>query len=162
LRPEPLEKASLPEALGRLAERWSEESDIAAGVTVTGTPRQLSPEIEATLFRTAQEALANVRKHAHASRVALTLSYMGNCVALDVRDDGAGFDPSQTGTEARDRTSGGFGLKGMRERIEQAGGALSVESAPGEGSTLAVELPMVAPESGDPEPLRVEPAGRVP
>jgi signal transduction histidine kinase len=129
---------------------------------VTGTPRQLSPEIEATLFRTAQEALANVRKHARASQVALTLSYMGNTVALDARDDGVGFDPSRTATEAGDRTSGGFGLKGMRERIEQAGGSLSVESAPGEGSTLAVELPMLAPESGSPEPLRVESGGRVP
>ncbi|MDP8951400.1 MAG: sensor histidine kinase [Actinomycetota bacterium] len=167
LRPEALERASLPEALNRLAERWSKESDVAADVTVTGTPRSLSPDIEATLFRTAQEALANVRKHANASRVALTLSYMGDALALDVRDDGVGFDPSRTATEARDRTSGGFGLKGMRERIEQAGGSLSVESAPGEGSTLAVELPMIAPEgtspeSGGPEPLRVEPAGRVP
>lgn len=163
LRPEPLEKASLPEALGRLAKRWSEESGVAADVTVTGTLRSLSPEIEATLFRTAQEALANVRKHARAGRVALTLSYMGNCVALDARDDGVGFDPSRTSTEARDATSGGFGLKGMRERIEQAGGSLSVESAPGEGSTLTVELPMaVAPESESPGPVRVEPAGRVP
>jgi signal transduction histidine kinase len=167
LRPEPLERASLPEALGRLAERWSEESGIAADVTVTGTPRSLSPEIEATLFRTAQEALTNVRKHARASRVALTLSYMGDTVALDARDDGVGFDPLRTTTGARDRASGGFGLKGMRERVEQAGGALSVESAPGEGSTLAVELPMVAPEGKRPEgesprPLPVEPARHVP
>ncbi|MDQ3926759.1 MAG: sensor histidine kinase [Actinomycetota bacterium] len=162
LRPEPLEKASLPEALGRLAERWSEESGVAADVTVTGTPRQLSPEIEATLFRTGQEALANARKHARASRVALTLSYMGSCVTLDVRDDGVGFDPSRTATEVKDRTSGGFGLQGMRERIEQAGGSLCVESAPGEGSTLAVELPMIAPESRSPELPHVESAGRVP
>ncbi len=167
LRPEALEKASLPEALNRLTERWSKESGLVVVVTVTGTPRPLSPDIEATLFRTAQEALANVRKHANASRVALTLSYMGDMVALDVRDDGVGFDPSRTGTEARDQTSGGFGLKGMRERIEQAGGSLSVESAPGEGSTLAVELPMLAPEGGSPQngssgPSRVEPAGRVP
>ncbi len=167
LRPEALEKASLPEALNRLADRWSKESGVTAGVTVTGKPRPLSPDIEATVFRTAQEALANVRKHADASRVALTLSYMGDTLALDARDNGVGFDPSRTAMEARDRTSGGFGLKGMRERIEQAGGSLSVESAPGEGSTLAVELPMIAPEggspeSGGPEPLRVEPAGRVP
>jgi signal transduction histidine kinase len=144
LRPEALKSATLPEALGRLTERWSKESGVIADVTVTGTPRRLSPEIETTLFRMAQEALANVRKHARASRVALTLSYMGGCVALDARDDGIGFDPCQVSTEARDRTSGGFGLKGMRERVEQAGGSLSVESAPGEGSTLAVELPMAA------------------
>jgi signal transduction histidine kinase len=76
-----------------------------------------------------------------------------------VRDDGEGFDPLWAATGTRDRTSGGFGLKGMRERIEQAGGSLSVESAPGEGSTLAVELPMVAPESASPEPLGVKPVG---
>jgi signal transduction histidine kinase len=162
LRPEPLESASLPEAIGRLTKRWSEESRVGADVTVTGHPRPLSPEIEATLFRAAQEALNNVRKHARASRVALTLSYMGDMVALDARDDGVGFDPLRTAIKAKDRTSGGFGLKGMRERIEQAGGSLSVESAPGEGSTLAVELPMIALESEDSKPLRVEPAGGVP
>jgi signal transduction histidine kinase len=156
-----LEKASLPEALERLAKRWCKESGVAAGVTVTGTPHPLSPKIEATLFRVAQEALANVRKHARASRVALTLSYMGDTVALDARDDGVGFDPLQTATEARDQTTGGFGLKGMRERVEQVGGTLSVESAPGEGSTLVVELPMVAPESGSPEPLGVETVGKI-
>jgi signal transduction histidine kinase len=166
LRPEALKSATLPEALGRLTERWSEESCITADVTVTGSPRPLSPEIETTLFRMAQEALANVRKHARASRVALTLSYMGGCVALDARDDGIGFDPFQASAEARDRTSGGFGLKGMRERVEQAGGSLSVESTPGEGTTLAVELPASAPEGGSledegSEPLRhVEPARR--
>lgn len=159
LRPEALESAPLPEALDRLTKRWTEESGVAADVTVTGTPRKLSPKIESTLFRTAQEALNNARKHADASRVALTLSYMGDCVALDARDDGVGFDPSRTATEERDETSGGFGLKGMRERIEQAGGSLFVESAPGEGSTLAVELPaMVAPENESPEPpLRASP-----
>ena len=158
LRPELLEGASLPEALGRLTERWSKESGVAADVTVTGTPRPLSPEIETTLFRTAQEALANVRKHARANRVALTLSYMGDTVALDARDDGVGFDPSRRATKVRDQTSGGFGLKGMRERIEQAGGSLSIESAPGEGSTLAVELPMVEPEGGSPGPLHAKTA----
>jgi signal transduction histidine kinase len=145
LRPEPLENASLPEALGRLAQRWSEESGISAGVSTTGTPCPLPSEVEAALFRVAQESLNNARKHAEgASRVALTLSYMGETVALDVRDDGAGFDPAREyGKARRDRDSGGFGLKGMRERVEGVGGFLSVESAPGEGSTLTVELPAV-------------------
>ena len=169
LRPEALESASLPEALGGLAERWSEESGVVAGVTVTGMPRPVSPEIEATIFRMAQEALANIRKHAHASRVALTLSYMGGCVALDARDDGVGFDPFRSDAEARDRTSGGFGLKGMRERVEGVGGSLCVESVPGEGTTLAVELPVVAPEGGSlledggsESQRRVEPVGDTP
>lgn len=148
LRPEALENASLPDALGRLAQRWSEESGISAGVTTTGTPCPLSPEVEAMLFRVAQESLNNARTHARgASRVALTLSYMGETVALDVRDDGAGFDPAREFGKTRDRYSGGFGLKGMRERVEGVGGFLSVESAPGEGSTFTVELPAVPYDS---------------
>ena len=143
LRPDALENASLPEALERLAERWKGESGIAAGVATTGTPCPLPSEVEATLFRVAQEALSNARKHARtASRVALTLSYMGDNVALDVRDDGEGFDPDREAGKVRDQNSGGFGLKGMRERVERVGGTLSIESAPGEGTTLAVELPM--------------------
>ena len=63
-----------------------------AELTVTGEPLGLEPEIEVTLLRTAQEALANVEKHAHAGRARLTLSFMGDVVALDVRDDGVGFD----------------------------------------------------------------------
>ena len=154
LRPEALENVSLPDALGRLAERWSEESGISAGVTTTGTPCPLASEVEAMLFRVAQESLNNARKHAQgASRVALTLSYMGETVALDVRDDGAGFDPAREFEKTRDRDSGGFGLKGMRERVEGVGGSLSVESTPGEGSTLTVELsavPCASSRAGSP------------
>src|SRR5918997_238809 len=84
LRPRLLEEAPLPEALSRLTERWSEASSIAAHTTVTGSPRSLPPEVEATLFRVAQEALTNVRKHARDNRAALTLSYMHDRVTLDV------------------------------------------------------------------------------
>ena len=93
LRPEPLEDASLPEALRRVAARWAEETGVPADVTVTGEPVALHPEAEVTLLRAAQEALTNVRKHARARQVDLTLSYMGDQVTLDVQDDGVGFDP---------------------------------------------------------------------
>lgn len=138
-RPEPLEDSSLPEALRGIAERWSRESGIDADASATGTPRRLPVEIEATLLRVAQEALANVRKHARASRAALTLSYVGERVALDVRDDGVGFDPTH---ERAASPEGGFGLRGMRKRIERLGGTLTVESEPGEGTTLVAELPV--------------------
>jgi signal transduction histidine kinase len=144
LRPKLLEEAPLPEALARLIERWSEASGIAAHATVTGSPRQLQPEVEATLFRVAQEALTNVRKHARANRTALTLSYMHDRVALDTRDDGTGFDPSKIGDATGSTHTGGFGLGTMRERVERLGGTLSIESAPGEGTTLAVDLPLAA------------------
>ena len=77
---------------------------------------------------------------------------------MDMRDDGAGFDPAREfGRTRRDRDSGGFGLKGMRERVEGAGGVLTVESAPGEGSTLTVELPAVPCDSSRAEsPRNVE------
>jgi signal transduction histidine kinase len=76
--------------------------------------------------------------------VALTLSYMGDAVALDARDDGEGFEPDREAERKRDQNSGGFGLRGMRERVESVGGMLSVESAVGEGTTLTVKLPMSA------------------
>ncbi|MDQ4127044.1 MAG: sensor histidine kinase [Actinomycetota bacterium] len=142
LRPEALEEAPLPEALKRLAARWSEASGVEAGVTVTGAPLPLPSEAEVTLLRAAQEALTNVRKHARAGRAVLTLSYIGDRVALDVLDDGVGFEPE--GTSKADGTSGGFGLPAMRERVEQSGGTLLVESEPGRGTTLVVELPVGA------------------
>jgi signal transduction histidine kinase len=144
LRPKLLEEAPLPEALSRLTERWSVANSIAATITVTGSPRTLPPEVDATLFRVAQEALTNVRKHARANRAALTLSYMHDRVALDTRDDGTGFDPAKTGDASGSTHAGGFGLETMRERVERLGGTLSIESVPGEGTTLAVELPLAA------------------
>lgn len=93
LRPAPLEEAQLEAALHDVAARWTETSGVPASVSVTGDPRPLHTEVEATLLRVAQEALANVAKHATAGRAGLTLSYMEDVVALDVRDDGAGFTP---------------------------------------------------------------------
>ena len=94
LRPEPLETARLSDALTSVAERWSALHGIAVQVTTTGTARPLPTEAESALLRTAQEALANVARHAQATRVGLTLSYLPHEVALDVRDDGRGFDGS--------------------------------------------------------------------
>ncbi len=139
LRPEALEGAPLPEALSRLAERWWEAGGAKADVAVTGEAAPLPMEVEVTLLRAAQEALTNVRKHARARRTVLTLSYMGDRVTLDVMDDGVGFDPA--GAPATDGFGGGFGLRAMRERVEGVGGALLVESEPGAGTTLAVEVP---------------------
>ncbi len=94
LRPEPLETGRLSEALADVAARWSARHGIAAQVTTTGTARPMPPQAEFALLRTAQEALTNVARHAAATRVGVTLSYMEHEVALDVRDDGCGFDPA--------------------------------------------------------------------
>ena len=95
LRPAALETARLSDALAGVAERWSALHGIAVQVTTTGTARPVRPDAESALLRAAQEALANVAKHAGATRVGLTLSYMDREVALDVRDDGQGFDPGR-------------------------------------------------------------------
>jgi signal transduction histidine kinase len=139
LAPAELDQVRLSEALTTVASKWSALSGVAARTTTTGTPISLRPEVEVALLRTAQEALANVAKHASAGTVALTLSYMDDVVSLDVRDDGVGFDP-----EAPPSTSGGgFGLTAMRQRVEGLSGSLAVESEPGSGTTIAAGIPVI-------------------
>jgi signal transduction histidine kinase len=151
LRPQPLETARLGDALVDVARRWSTLHGIEAAVTTTGTPRPLGPEAELALLRTAQEALANVAKHAEASRVGVTLSYMDQEVALDVRDDGRGFDAtvacgrtrSPGPVAATEPSAGGFGLVAMRQRVEGLNGTLQVESEPGGGTAISACVPTV-------------------
>ncbi|TMR93512.1 sensor histidine kinase [Nonomuraea basaltis] len=136
LRPGQLDECGLPEALQLLAGRLSDETGIDAHTVITGKLRPLQAQAQAELLRVAQEAVANVRRHARAEQVTLTLSYMEDLVVLDVHDDGDGFDPG--------RAAFGHGLSIMRERMEQLGGTLLVESAPGAGATVVASLPAVA------------------
>ena len=136
LRPEQLEQASLPEAIGTLARTWSETSMTDAELHTTGTVVRADPGTEAAVFRVAQEALSNVTKHARATRVQITLTYLGDTLLLDVADDGTGFD---TGA-----TTGGYGLLGMRQRLSRVGGTLTVESSPGAGTILNASVPLTA------------------
>jgi signal transduction histidine kinase len=140
LRPRPLAGAALPEALADVVDGWSARHGVAAQLITTGTAQPLLPEIEATLLRTAQEALANVARHAAAGRVALTLSYMEDLVTLDVRDDGAGFDPARSRTADDD---GGYGLTAMRDRVQRIAGTLEVESEPGAGTAISACVPAI-------------------
>jgi signal transduction histidine kinase len=138
LRPEPLETARLGEALGEVAERWSALHGVPARVTTTGVSRPMPADVEVTLLRTAQEALANVARHANATRVGLTLSYMEGEVALDVRDDGIGFDPVGLPVPG---DGGGFGLTAMRQRVERRSGTLDIESESGTGTAISARVP---------------------
>ena len=140
LRPELLEQAPFDEAVGRVVTDWSAGSGVTAVFTCTGDCQPLHPEVEVTLLRAAQEALANVRKHAQANDVQVTLSYLGDVVILDVQDDGIGFVMGEGGGETA--VSGGFGLVAMRQRVERLGGELLIESEPGEGTTVAVAIPV--------------------
>lgn len=138
LRPDLLEQQSLPDAIRRTAVRWQKESDIPVNITTTGEPIPLHPDIEVTLLRATQEALSNIRKHAQATAVQLTLSYMGDVIILDVQDNGVGINGA-----APSPFSGGYGLQAMRERAAHCGGELDVESEPGEGTTLVVSIPII-------------------
>lgn len=133
LRPEPLVQTQLPDAVAKVADRWAAEHGTAVTVTVTGAAQALHTEVEVTLLRAVQEALTNVARHAGASRVGITLSYMEDIVVLDVRDDGMGFDPADGG-------GGGFGLVAMRHRLTRLGGSLEVESRPGHGTALSARV----------------------
>ncbi|SDI33088.1 Signal transduction histidine kinase [Actinokineospora alba] len=127
---------ALPAALRRAAAQAAPGLDVE--VRVHGTPVPLRPEVAAALVSTARGALANVREHAGAARVAVTLTYHDDEVLLDIRDDGRGFQPGQP-------PSGplrGRGLRGIRERAEQLGGRADVESAMGEGTTVSVRFPL--------------------
>jgi signal transduction histidine kinase len=132
LRPEQLERAELPQALELMLRSWSESCGVRARFETSGTVRPVPDPVAAALFRVAQEALTNVAKHAAASKVALTLTFLDDMVLLDVRDDGAGW--------SGDGRVGGYGLSGMRERMDRVGGTLEVETEPGEGTALCAAV----------------------
>jgi signal transduction histidine kinase len=144
LRPEVLEQAGgLPAALTRVGAEWAERTGVPCSLHVTGTVLPLHADLEVLLLRATQELLTNVRKHARATRVAVTLSYMSDVVALDVHDDGVGFSDAAP--------TSGLGLRGLRERAVQLDGVLSVESAAGEGATATLTVPAFG---ATPEPAR--------
>ena len=142
--PAALEAGTLPDALADVTREWSELNGIPADVTVTGNVIALHPEIEVALLRIAQEALANVARHAGATRAGLTLSFIGDVVTLDVRDDGVGF--SVHDADAGESPSG-FGLSGMRQRVARVAGSLAIESEPGGGTALSARVPAIAASS---------------
>ena len=128
-----LHAGTLTDALRRLTERSAAELGIQASFDASGPERPLPAATEVVLLRTGQEALANVRKHAAAARVAVRLCYARDQVRLEVTDDGVGFDPAVV--------NGGYGLRGMRVRVAEAGGSVTVESAPGKGTSVLAEVP---------------------
>jgi signal transduction histidine kinase len=120
----------LTATLSALAERFSTETGVA--VTVSGEAPDVDREAEVVLLRCAQEALANVRKHAHAGKVSIDLHARDEGAELTVTDDGVGIG---------ERASGGYGLAGMAERVRLAGGSLRVSPVEGGGTAVQVVLP---------------------
>jgi PAS domain S-box-containing protein len=138
LRPAVLDDLGLSVALPRYVKEWSAHYGIQADFQSTGAmPDRLPPDVETTMYRVAQEALNNVVKHGHATRVDVVLEERHGTISLVIEDDGVGFDPS-----AADKASPGIGLAGMRERAALINAALQVESTPGKGTTIFLRYPL--------------------
>jgi signal transduction histidine kinase len=146
LGPRELDDSRLPDAIADLAARWTQTSGVPVRVETTGEPRPMLAETEITLFRAAQEALANVAKHSDAAKVAVTLSYLDDEVMLDVRDNGSGFDVDALNGRGEAADGSGFGLRAIRQRLKRVGGTLEIESAPGEGTAVNASVPVLAEE----------------
>ncbi|HEY3083319.1 MAG TPA: GAF domain-containing protein [Chloroflexota bacterium] len=140
LRSEPLDSLSLPQALGRLANETRRDYGLQAEFRGPAAVDRFSARVESALYRIAQEAVANVRRHAGASRVLIELAARDDHLCLSVEDDGQGFDP--TAVRAGPDGQSGFGLRGMSERAALLGGELLVESRPGGGTRVEVRVPM--------------------
>jgi signal transduction histidine kinase len=131
LTPAALDEGSLPAVIGRQCERLSAETGVAVNMRSDDLPL-LGMATDVVLLRAAQEAFANIRRHAKASRVSVELSRSDGCVRLSVADNGIGLGDEHTE---------GFGLRGMRTRAAQVGGIMSVTPTPGGGTTVNVEVP---------------------
>src|SRR5262249_37063006 len=137
LRPAALDDLGLAVALGKYLEAWAPHHGRASGFRTSGLDGDRLPAAaETTFYRVAQEALNNVAKHAHASRVDLILEYKDGTSTLVIEDDGVGFDGAESVTEIK-----GLGLVGMRERAALIGGVLALESAAGQGTTPLLSAP---------------------
>ena len=140
LRPAALDEYGTAAAIESLAERTSSREGIAVEAHVDlafergEESERHTPELESTTYRLVQEALTNAVRHAGATRIQIEVTEHDGCVDVAVRDDGKGFDP-----ETKD--GGGFGLTGMRERVELAGGELDIDSGPS-GTTVKARLPV--------------------
>jgi len=135
LRPTSLDHLGLVAALEQHVEAISERHELSMQFEAIGMEARLSPEVETSLYRIVQEALSNVILHAQATRVDVLLEKRGDKVIAIVEDNGTGFDPFAAAQRGR------LGLAGMRERAEMLGGSLIIESRPGSGTTLLVEMP---------------------
>lgn len=133
---------TLPTRLTRLADQTG-TPQLQINLTIGGTYRPLTPAVETEVLRIAQEALANITRHAHATRAAIDLRYHSKRLTLTINDNGRGFDATNNTLPA----NGHFGLQGMRERAAQIGADLSVNSTPGQGTSVTLDSP-IAPEKG--------------
>ena len=137
LRPAQLDDLGLIPALDYLREVNISKS-LNVTMNVEGETRRLDPAVETVFFRVAQEALTNTLRHARTDQAYINLHYRTNEIYMTVRDFGVGFDPVESFVPPR-----GWGLAGMRERVDALGGELKIDSAPGKGTSIEVTIPVV-------------------
>jgi two-component system sensor histidine kinase UhpB len=140
LRPSALDDHGLVPAIEAQLKRFAARTGVEARLRTEGDPATLGEDRQIAIYRVAQEALANVGRHAGATAVEIELDAFADGAELRVRDDGEGFDPgvvARTGSE----NGGGLGLSGMAERARLAGGELQVLSAPGGGTSVIGRFP---------------------
>ena len=133
LRPQEMDGQDFSEVLKEYAMDWSQRSGVELNFNIEGN-QELPLEARETLFRIAQEALANIARHSAANRTDFSLVYEAGVAQLTIQDDGIGFEPQAQ--------HGGIGLYSMRERAEALDGSFIVKSAPGQGTRIQVSLPM--------------------
>lgn len=141
LAPAELDQGALADALARLLARTEAQTGMTTRLRVDESLPRLPTEVEVALLRTAQSALANVRKHADAKTVVMSLIDDGDSVRLDLVDDGRGFDVLGWEADAVAPQSS-YGLRFMRERLRELGGGLDIESGPGEGTAISAHVPL--------------------
>jgi signal transduction histidine kinase len=137
LRPQVLEQGSLSQALESLVHGLTVGTPIKGQCTIEETRYPLPSDVETNLLRIAQEAFVNALKHAHANAVQVELTFGSQAVSLCVRDNGRGFHPELPRGK-------GFGLVGMRERIQSLGGRLTIASQPGQGTEVIAVVPLAS------------------
>lgn len=135
LRSADLTREGLPTALRKRVELLRRVHDVRIDLRLDSRHRLSTPSVETEVLRVASEALSNALRHAEATRVRVDLTGAGGVLRLSVTDDGIGFDLAETL-----RMSGRLGLESMRERVEALGGTLRIQTAPGDGTTVTLEV----------------------
>ena len=134
LRPRALEEQDLCEALKALIQKMTEGTGVQATFIAQGEPRELPLEWDENLLHIGQEVLTNALRHSQASQFNAQIAFGDGEIRLNLRDNGSGFDPA-----ARHE---GFGLQGMKERVEGMGGQLAIQSSRGQGTAVSIVLPL--------------------
>jgi signal transduction histidine kinase len=139
LRPSMLDDFGLQPALEWQARDFTRRCNVPVGLTMTGALDNLTDQHRTCVYRVVQEALTNCVRHAHAGRISVDVRARDEWLDVSVSDDGVGLDPR--------RRAGGFGLRGIEERVRELGGSVTLESATGHGATLAIRLPLAHVEA---------------